>query len=78
MRIHMNGLGMKIIFLGAVSAAALACGGRVYELAGRVPEREIVIDGKADEWKGGLFILDKEKLLVGLMNDAENLYLCLV
>lgn len=41
-------------------------------------DREIIIDGNYDDWSGQMQLLEKDKISVGLMNDAEYLYLSLV
>jgi hypothetical protein len=38
----------------------------------------IIIDGKADEWQGSLYILKKANVTIGVRNDADNLYLCFI
>jgi hypothetical protein len=42
------------------------------------PERQIVIDGKSDDWSGALSFIEKEQLSLGFFNDQESLYVCLV
>jgi hypothetical protein len=42
------------------------------------PERQIVIDGKSDDWSGALSFIEKEQLSLGFYNDQDNLYLCLI
>jgi hypothetical protein len=42
------------------------------------PERQIVIDGKSDDWSGALSFIEKEQLSLGFFNDQDNLYVCLV
>ena len=41
-------------------------------------DREIIIDGNYDDWSGQMQFLEKDKISVGLMNDAEYLYISLV
>lgn len=38
-------------------------------------DREIVIDGIDSEWQGARFLIDKERITIGAMNDNEYLYL---
>ncbi len=38
-------------------------------------DREILIDGIDSEWQGARFLIDKERITVGAMNDEEYLYL---
>lgn len=66
-------LGMTFTFLAgtAVQAApkTLKCQWR---------DREVTIDGVADEWEGARTYLKKEKIDVGVLNDDEFLYLSFV
>lgn len=41
-------------------------------------DREITIDGDHSDWKNRLTYIEKKDLSVGLINDEEYLYLCLV
>ena len=50
----------------------------IYLVKSHAPEREIVIDGKADDWAGHLALDEKENLSVGFLNDQKNLYVALV
>lgn len=38
----------------------------------------ITIDGKTDDWLGGLSIIEDGSVSVGFRNDRENLYVCLM
>jgi len=58
--------------------AAQACGGMIYLAKSHAPEREIIIDGKADDWAGHLAFDEKENLSVGFLNDQKDLYVALV
>lgn len=58
--------------------AAIACAGRMYLAESRLPEREIVVDGDADDWLGVLSFVEEEKLSVGFLNDQNSLYVCLI
>jgi hypothetical protein len=40
------------------------------------PPEPIRIDGKADDWRGNLFV-EGQRLEIGFLNDRENLYVCL-
>ena len=51
------------------------CGGPKVE--SRWLDRKVSIDGGAGEWEGALYDLDGTRLLVGVMNDGTDLYLCL-
>lgn len=41
-------------------------------------ERNLTIDGSKQDWENNLKYLKDEKVAVGITNDDENLYLCLV
>jgi len=41
-------------------------------------DREIYIDGSAAEWQGKLIYLEKQNISIGLMNDDDFLYACMV
>jgi hypothetical protein len=54
------------------------CGSvRTFQIESRAPERPVVIDGKADDWAGHLFVLEGRKISLGFLNDRDSLYLCL-
>ena len=53
-------------------------GCRPAEVPSRWLDREIVIDGDPQEWKGAVYALDGEATVLGLINDSMSLYLCLV
>lgn len=38
----------------------------------------IHIDGDASDWKGNLYYFEEKKASVGIKNDRENLYICLI
>ncbi len=40
--------------------------------------RQIVVDGKADDWKGAQFFLEEEQLLLGFLNDQDFLYISFI
>lgn len=42
------------------------------------PERQVIVDGKSDDWAGALSFIEKEQLSLGFYNDQDNLYVCLV
>jgi len=44
----------------------------------RFPERQIIIDGKTDDWRGDMFFVENELISLGFLNDQENLYVCLL
>jgi hypothetical protein len=56
-------------------AGFAGCG--VLELQSAWRDREIIIDGDASEWIGLTTRVEKGNLSVGVVNDDENIYLCL-
>lgn len=48
------------------------------EWSSRWRTQEITVDGNQHDWEGALVPADKEKMAVGLMNDGDNLFACLV
>jgi hypothetical protein len=42
------------------------------------PEHKIIIDGKTDDWRGALAILEDGNISIGFSNDQEYLYVCLL
>ena len=38
----------------------------------------IVIDGKADDWQGDIYVVENERFLLGFLNDQDYLYMCLL
>lgn len=48
------------------------------DLSSRWRDREIVIDGKSSEWEGTFVAIEKPSVVIGMMNDAEFLYICLI
>jgi len=62
----------KVICILLAALVAVSCGGK--ELKSQWKDREIVIDGQTPEWYGAVTYLKDDKVSVGLMNDAEFLY----
>lgn len=64
-----------LIFLGLVVFSLIAgCGGDKIE--NQWADREIVIDGKFADWEGiAQYTLEDQNLVMGVANDANNLYL---
>lgn len=40
--------------------------------------QDLTVDGNRQDWEGALVPADKEKMAVGLMNDGDDLFACLV
>jgi hypothetical protein len=63
--------------LVVVLALVAGCGGEE-EIESRARDREIIVDGKIDDWQGTLTFLEDANLSYGLANDAIDLYIVLV
>ena len=48
------------------------------ELKSNWLDREIIIDGKSDEWLGVMVYFENQNISVGLLNDENFIYLCLI
>jgi hypothetical protein len=57
-------------------ACVVACGPK--ELVSSARDRDITVDGNADDWQGMLKFLEDANLSYGLANDAESMYIVLV
>jgi hypothetical protein len=62
------------VFIGLVSF----CGCKNPEVTSLWLDRAIVIDGSDAEWENSKLYIEEANLSLGLFNDADNLYLCLV
>ena len=60
--------------LGLTGCASLAS----YLIDSQKPEQQVIIDGQTDDWAGRLYIVENERVSLGLVNDRDNLYLCLL
>jgi hypothetical protein len=54
------------------------CGSfKTFQIRSLPPEHQVIIDGKADDWAGRLFMVEGQKISVGFLNDRDYLYVCL-
>jgi len=65
-----------LALIGSASLAMMGCKKAVLESAWM--DREISVDGDHSDWQGALTYVEDEEVSVGLMNDSESLYVCLV
>ncbi|MEN6311551.1 MAG: hypothetical protein ABFD80_08470 [Acidobacteriota bacterium] len=64
----------RIFLAGLLAAASAACSGMKTYLADSRPlDRQISIDGRADDWVGRLNVIPDARLEVGFLNDERNL-----
>jgi hypothetical protein len=78
-RIYMPKRGVKTIWLSAAVAILVLVGGcRTQEVKSKWRNQEIIVDGQNTEWRDALNYHDeKSHVVIGVMNDRDNLYLCL-
>lgn len=62
---------LSLIILGGCSQEKL-------ELRSDWRDREIAIDGKSDDWLGAMYYFGEENISIGLLNDENFLYICLI
>lgn len=60
-----------------IMLAAQGCGS-ASEVTSIAPSTPFVIDGKSDDWAGHLLYYRNEKLTIGVSNDKEFVYLCVM
>ncbi len=51
---------------------------RLYVLENLAPEADISVDGRADDWRGALSMIEGSSASLGVSNDEEDLFVCLV
>jgi len=66
-----------LLVLVSIGTSVIGCAGSV-ELAGGWRDREITIDGQAADWQDATTFLKESNVSVGVRNDGEYLYVCLV
>jgi hypothetical protein len=67
------------LLAGFIILGLAACGATKTYLTNSIAlERQVVIDGKADDWVGALSFMTDAKLEAGFLNDADYLYVCIV
>ena len=66
-----------LIALFIVTSLQTGCGGKL-ELASQSLDRKIKVDGQHGDWEGAMTFMEKENVSVGLFNDDEFVYVCLV
>jgi hypothetical protein len=88
MRIQSNALKIKSFFVYkfAVLSSVLflflimlaGCGQEKLELNSDWRNRQIIVDGKSDDWVGAMYYFEDENISLGLLNDENFLYACLI
>ncbi len=62
-----------ILFWGIIACTTV----KTFTTQSGVPERQVVIDGRSDDWAANLFIVEDAGVTLGFLNDPEYLYICL-
>lgn len=65
----------SIVLLGHIF---LLVGCSSLEIKSSWREREIVVDGKSEDWLGALYYLEEENISFGLLNDEDYFYICMI
>lgn len=74
MRSFLSFLLLSLAVLGLAGCAGFAS----FSVESRPLNREVVIDGKTDDWTGDLYLIEGKGISFGVKNDRDNLYLCLI
>ncbi|MFZ1291786.1 MAG: hypothetical protein WAR79_16940 [Melioribacteraceae bacterium] len=53
----------------------ISCSG--IEINSKWREKDIIVDGNKKDWERNLNYFEDEKVAIGVLNDSENIYLCL-
>ena len=69
---------MRKILMFMFFSLLLLSGCRAVILESSKPDKDIYIDGIADDWQGKLIYLEKQNISIGLMNDENFLYVCMI
>ncbi len=56
----------------------VGCGNSKLELNSNWRDREITVDGKNTEWQGAMMYFEQENISVGLFNDENFFYICMI
>jgi hypothetical protein len=75
---HMHSIIKKIVLLALTLGLAGCQTFSTFSTESRPLDHQIVVDGKTDDWRGDLFVAEKERIELGFLNDRENLYVCLL
>jgi len=62
-----------LALLGLAACASV----KTFEIDSPTPARQVIIDGRADDWAGRLFIIKGAKVSLGFLNGPDSLYVCL-
>lgn len=71
------GAALALIFALSLPVAASAAGAKDIVFKTGWKDRDIVIDGRNDDWQGALGYLGDPVVALGFLNDASGLYVCI-
>ena len=77
-RMRYKNLGQLLFSVIILLLIVFTTGCREYEMKSQWKDREIHIDGDSSDWSGLLGYVEEEGLSVGVLNDGEFLYICLI
>ncbi len=63
-----------ILFL--LTFSLVWCG--LFEIDSKWRDRDIIIDGKSGDWLNAMFYFEAERISLGLLNDENSLYVCMI
>jgi hypothetical protein len=68
-----------VIILALLAMLGLGkCGSyNLYVMENLLPEAQIVVDGRTDDWRGALSMIEDGNASLGVTNDDRNLFVCL-
>jgi len=77
-RIFSNRLSALSSILIAFLFLLVGCGNSNLELNSNWRDREITVDGKNTEWLGTMLFFEEDNISVGLLNDENFFYICMI
>lgn len=72
--VHRSPVFLFVLFLSAI----LQVGCSTIELNSNWRDREIIVDGNNTEWLGTMYYFEEENISVGLLNDENFMYICMI
>jgi len=79
-RLSIHSLNMShnywIFTLGLITLCFISCTNLQFQSGWK--NQDINIDGKSDDWVGHLIFMDKQNVSLGIQNDSDYLYACVV
>ena len=69
----------KIVLITLAVVGVAGCSTfRTFEVKSQSAAGEIVVDGRAEDWRGAQFFIEEQQLLLGIKNDSRFLYIGIV